>query len=202
MIVGCSAVIAASLVGFIQSASAAEQCPNQSMSADRATILIAQTTNQSNGTGTGVSSSPSGSFSPTSSSSTTSVGSYSPSITSLASSLSSRMSAAQSTYNTAVANLTQVQTLPPVLAAPVPSALPVRYGRQAVQDLASCGCPNTDTVGTVSTTTPAMFTELIAAKAAVASAETELAAARSEAQKFLESIKNENTTRRSDTTLW
>jgi hypothetical protein len=189
-IVGCSVVVTASLAGFIQSALAAEQCNLRNLQAQRGTILIAQTTNQSQSGGAGVTTSPSGSFSPGSS-----VGGYSPSITGRASSISSRISLAQSNYDTAVANLAQAETVQPVVA----NISPVRYGRQAVADLASCGCPNADTVGT---TPPTNRPELVAARAAAASAEAELAAARAEAQQFIESVKSDNATRRADTTLW
>ncbi len=188
-IVGCSAAVAASLVGFAQSASAAEQSTSQNLRADRGTILIAQT-NQSQGSGAGVTTSPSGSFSPGSS-----VGGYTPSITGQAGSLSSRISLAQSNYDTAVANLAQAETVQPVAA----NTSPVRYGREAVADIASCGCPNADTVGS---TPPTDRPELVAARAAVSSAEAELAAAKAEAQQFIESVKNESATRRADITLW
>lgn len=200
-IVGCSAVVTASLAGFVQSASAAEQCNLRNLRSangtipiaqtiKNGTILIAQTTNQSNGSGTGVTTSPSGSFTPGSN-----VGGYSPSTIGRAGSLSSRISLAQSNYDTAVANLAQAETVQPVAA----STLPVRYGRQAVADLASCGCPNADTVGT---TPPTDRPKLVAARAAVSSAEAELAAAKAEAQQFIESVKSDNATRRADTTLW
>ncbi|WP_373540395.1 hypothetical protein [Chamaesiphon sp.] len=188
-IVGCSTVVAASLAGFMPSASAAAQFNTQAVRADRGTLLIAQTTNQSNAGGTGVSTSPSGSFTPGSS-----VGGFSSAITGRAGSLSSRISLAQSNYDAAVANLAQAQTVQPVAA----DTSPVRYGRQAVADLASCGCPNADTAATPPTDRP----ELVAARAAEASAAAELAAAKAEAQQFIESVKNDSATRRADTTLW
>ena len=190
-IVGCSAVVAASIAGFGQSASAAEQCANQNPWADRGTILIAQFNgNNSNASGRNVTTSPGISISPSSSGR-----GFSPSTTSRASSLSSRISVAQSNYNTEVANLAQAETVQPIAA----STLPVRYGREAVADLASCGCPNADTVGT---TPPTNRPELVAARAAVSSTEAELAAAKAEARQFIESVKNDSATRRADTTLW
>ena len=189
VLVGCSAVVTASLAGFGQSASAVEQCNLRNLRSTNGNILLAQITNQSQAGGIGVSTSPSGSFTQE-----RSVGGYSPSITGRAGSLSSRISLAQSNYDTAAANLAQAETVQPVAA----SALPVRYGRQAVADLASCGCPNADTVGT----TPKDRPELVAARAAASSAEAELAAARAEAQQFIESVKSDNATRRADITLW
>ena len=201
-IVCCSVVATASLVGFVQSAHAAEQIVCPSVRAERGTILIAQTnssnttgtnvsnttgTNVSNTTGTGLSSSFSGG-SPG--------GGFSPAVTSRASTISSRFGLAQSNYSRAAATLAQAETAQPTVAA---SPLPVRYGREAVGDIASCGCPNADTVGTTPTARP----ELVAAKAAEADAATELAAAKAEAQQFIESVKSD-TARSSnvDNSLW
>ena len=201
-IVFCSVVATASLVGFVQSAHAAEQIVCPSVRAERGTILIAQTnssnttgtnvsnttgTNVSNTTGTGLSSSFSGG-SPG--------GGFSPAVTSRASTISSRFGLAQSNYSRAAATLAQAETAQPTVAA---SPLPVRYGREAVGDIASCGCPNADTVGTTPTARP----ELVAAKAAEADAATELAAAKAEAQQFIESVKSD-TARISnvDNSLW
>lgn len=186
-IVGCSAVVTASLAGAVESASAATQFTNQNMQPQGA-FLIAQTTNQSNAGGVGVTTSPSGSFSPGGS-----VGGYNSSIIGRAGSLSSRISLAQSNYNTAVANLAQAQTAQPVVA----NTSPVRYGRQAVADIASCGCPNADV-----STTPTERPELVAARAAEASTAAELAAARAEAQEFIESVKSSIAGRQVDNTLW
>ena len=186
-IVGCSAVVTASLAGFVESASAAAQFTNQNMQPQGA-FLIAQTTNQSHGSGAGVTTSPSGSFSPGGS-----TGGYNSSITGRAGSLSSRISLAQSNYNTAVANLAQAQTAQPVAA----NTSPVRYGREAVADLASCGCPNADV-----SNTPTDRPELVAARAAEASTSAELAAAKAEAQQFIESVMSSNAGRQVDNTLW
>lgn len=186
-IVGCSAVVTASLAGFVESASAAAQFTNQNMQPQGA-FLIAQTTNQSHGSGAGVTTSPSGSFSPGGS-----TGGYNSSITGRAGSLSSRISLAQSNYNTAVANLAQAQTAQPVAA----NTSPVRYGREAVDDLASCGCPNADV-----SNTPTERPELVAARAAEASTSAELAAAKAEAQQFIESVMSSNAGRQVDNTLW
>ena len=186
-IVCCSVVATASLAGFVQSAQAAEQVVCPSVRAERGTILIAQTTNSSNTTGTNTSTSFSGG-SPG--------GGFSPAVTSRASTISSRFGLAQSNYSRAAATLAQAETAQPTVAA---SPLPVRYGREAVGDMASCGCPNADTVGTTPTARP----ELVAAKAAEADAATELAAAKAEAQQFIESVKSD-TARSSnvDNSLW
>lgn len=201
-IVCCSVVATSSLTGFVQSAHAAEQIVCPSVRAERGTILIAQTnssnttgTNVSNTTGTNVSnttganvSTPFGGGSPG--------GGFSPAVISRASTISSRLGLAQSTNSRAAATLAQAETAQPTVAA---SPLPVRYGREAVGDLASCGCPNADTVGTTPTARP----ELVAAKAAAADAATELAAAKAEAQQFIESVKSD-TARISnvDNSLW
>ena len=185
-IVSCSAVVTASLAGSVESASAATQFTNQNMQPQGA-FLIAQT-NQSNAGGTNVTTSPSGSFSPGSL-----PGGYSSSSIGRAGSLSSRISLAQTNYNTALANLAQAQTPQPVVA----NTSPIRYGRQAVADLASCGCPNADI-----TTTPTERPELVAARAAEASTAAELAAARAEAQEFIESVKSSIAGRQVDNTLW
>ena len=123
-------------------------------------------------------------------------GGFSPAVTSRASTISSRFGLAQSNYSRAAATLAQAETAQPTVAA---SPLPVRYGREAVGDMASCGCPNADTVGTTPTARP----ELVAAKAAEADAATELAAAKAEAQQFIESVKSD-TARSSnvDNSLW
>ncbi|WP_373543899.1 hypothetical protein [Chamaesiphon sp.] len=187
-IVGCSAVVTASLAGFVESASAAGQLTNQNMQPQGA-FLIAQTTNQSNAGGANVTTSPSGSFSPGGS-----VGGYNSSITGQARLLSSRISLAQSKYNTAANNLRQAQTPPPIVSRTIPLR---RFGRQAVADIASCGCPNADV-----TTTPTERPELVAARAAEASTAAELAAARAEAQQFIESVQSSNAGRQVDNTLW
>ena len=202
-IVCCSVVATASLAGFVQSAQAAEQVVCPSVRAERGTILIAQTTNSSNTTGTNVSnttgtnvSNTTGTNTSTSFSGGSPGGGFSPAVTSRASTISSRFGLAQSNYSRAAATLAQAETAQPTVAA---SPLPVRYGREAVGDMASCGCPNADTVGTTPTARP----ELVAAKAAEADAATELAAAKAEAQQFIESVKSD-TARSSnvDNSLW
>ena len=202
-IVCCSVVVTASLVGFVQSAQAAEQIVCPSVRSERGTILIAQTTNSSNTTGTNVSnttgtnvSNVTGTSTSTSFSGGSPGGGFSPAVTSRASTISSRLGLAQSTNSRAAATLAQAETAQPTVAA---SPLPVRYGREAVGDLASCGCPNADTVGTTPTARP----ELLAARATEAAAATELAAAKAEAQQFIESVKSD-TARSSnvDNSLW
>ena len=197
-IVCCSVVATSSLTGFVQSAHAAEQIVCPSVRSERGTILIAQT-NSSNTTGTNVSNTTGTNISNvtgTNVSNTTGANVFSPAVTSRASTISSRLGLAQSTNSRAAATLAQAETAQPTVAA---SPLPVRYGREAVGDLASCGCPNADTVGTTPTARP----ELVAAKAAAADAATELAAAKAEAQQFIESVKSD-TARISnvDNSLW
>lgn len=201
-IVCCSVVATASLAGFVQSAHAAEQIVCPSVRAERGTILIAQT-NSSNTTGTNVSNTTGTNVSNVTGTSTNASfsggspgGGFSPAVTSRASTISSRFGLAQSNYSRAAATLAQAETAQPTVAA---SPLPVRYGREAVGDIASCGCPNADTVGTTPTARP----ELVAAKAAEADAATELAAAKAEAQQFIESVKSD-TARSSnvDNSLW
>ena len=136
-------------------------------------------TNVSNSTGTNVSNSPSGSFSSRGGSSG---GGFSSAVRSQASTISARVDLAQGNYSRAAAALAQAETQTTVA-----QSGPVRYGRQSVGDLASCGCPNADTVGTTPTARP----ELLAARATEAEAATELAAAKAEAQKFIESVKND-----------
>ena len=193
-IVCCSLVATASLAGLVQSAHAAEQIIYPNVRAEQGSILIAQTnnsnatgtnvsnitgTNVSNTTGTNVSNSPSGSFSPRGGSSG---GGFSSAVRSQASTISARFDLAQGNYSRAAAALAQAETQTTVA-----QSGPVRYGRQSVGDLASCGCPNADTVGTTPTARP----ELLAARATEAEAATELAAAKAEAQKFIESVKND-----------
>ena len=197
-IVCCSVVATSSLTGFVQSAHAAEQIVCPSVRSERGTILIAQT-NSSNTTGTNVSNTTGTNISNvtgTNVSNTTGANVFSPAVTSRASTISSRLGLAQSTNSRAAATLAQAETAQPTVAA---SPLPVRYGREAVGDLASCGCPNADTVGTTPTARP----ELVAPKAAAADAATELAAAKAEAQQFIESVKSD-TARISnvDNSLW
>ena len=201
-IVCCSVVATASLAGLVQSAHAAEQIIYPNVRAEQGSILIAQTnnsnatgtnvsnitgtnvsnttgTNVSNTTGTNVGNSPSGSFSSRGGSSG---GGFSSAVRSQASTISARIALAQGNYSRAAAALAQADTQTTVA-----ESAPVRYGRQSVGDLASCGCPNADTVGTTPTARP----ELLAARATEAAAATELAAAKAEAQKFIESVKND-----------
>ena len=185
-IVCCSVVATASLAGLVQSAHAAEQIIYPNVRAEQGSILIAQTnnsnatgTNVSNTTGTNIGNSPSGSFSSRGGSSGRG---FSSAVRSQASTISARIALAQGNYSRAAAALAQADTQ-----TTVPQSAPVRYGRQSVGDLASCGCPNADTVGTTPTARP----ELLAARATEAEAATELAAAKAEAQKFIESVKND-----------
>ena len=221
-IVCCSVVATASLAGLVQSAHAAEQIIYPNVRAEQGSILIAQTnnsnttgtnvsnitgtnvsnttgtnvsnttgTNVSNTTGTNVGNSPSGSFSSRGGSSGRG---FSSAVRSQASTISARIALAQGNYSRAAAALAQADTQ-----TTVPQSAPVRYGRQSVGDLASCGCPNADTVGTTPTARP----ELLAARATEAEAATELAAAKAEAQKFIESVKNDIASNSNvDNSLW
>ena len=205
-IVCCSVVATASLAGLVQSAHAAEQIIYPNVRAEQGSILIAQTnnsnatgtnvsnitgTNVSNTTGTNVGNSPSGSFSSRGGSSGRG---FSSAVRSQASTISARVALAQGNYSRAAAALAQADTQ-----TTVPQSAPVRYGRQSVGDLASCGCPNADTVGTTPTARP----ELLAARATEAEAATELAAAKAEAQKFIESVKNDIASNSNvDNSLW
>ena len=205
-IVCCSVVATASLAGLVQSAHAAEQIIYPNVRAEQGSILIAQTnnsnttgtnvsnttgTNVSNTTGTNVGNSPSGSFS---SGGGSSGGGFSSAVRSQASTISARVALAQGNYSRAAAALAQADTQ-----TTVPQSAPVRYGRQSVGDLASCGCPNADTVGTTPTARP----ELLAARATETEAATELAAAKAEAQKFIESVKNDIASNSNvDNSLW
>jgi hypothetical protein len=110
------------------------------------------------------------------------VNSFSPATVSSANSFSQRVSIAQANSDRAASALAQLETAQPVAS----NSGPVRYGREA-GDLASCGCPNADTVGTDNTNRP----ELVAAKAAEAEAAAELAKAKAEARQFIETAKAE-----------
>jgi hypothetical protein len=173
VIVGCSAIVTASLAGFVQSASAAEQLNNQNVRIDRGTVLIAGNSSNASGVSVGTINNPSvGSSTPSG---------PAPGLSGRAGTISSRVSLARSNYAQAAANLAQASTVQPVAV----NTSPIRYGRE-VADLASCGCPNADTVSTDPTPRP----ELVAAKAAEADAAAELAAAKAEARQFIESVKS------------
>jgi hypothetical protein len=168
--IGCSAIATATFASFAPSA-------------------IAQTvtqTNNSNASGGNVTTITNPSISPTTTSTGgtggTTGGGFSATTVSRASAVSTRFNTAAQAYDRAAAALAQAETAPPNAA----NTQPVRYGREA-GDLASCGCPNADTVGTNTTPRP----ELVAAKAAEAEAAAELAKAKAEAREFIESVKNE-----------
>ena len=168
-IVGCGAIATVACVGLLQSGSA-----------------IAQTntpTNASQASGTNVTTAPNGSVvgggNPG--------GSPNPAIGGRATAISSRVSLAQTNYDTALSNLSAAEAAQPVAA----NTTPVRYTvEKSVADLASCGCPNADTVSSAPTTPRP---ELVAAKTAEADAAAELAAAQAEARQFIESVKNGST---------
>ena len=170
VIVGCSAIATIACVGLLHSGNATAEA----------------LTNNSNSSGSNVTTSPSGSI-PGGSSTTSS--SSSPAISSQASTISSRVSVAQASYDTTVSNLAAAEAAQP----PAADTTPVRFSvDKSVADLASCGCPNADTVGSAPTTT-APSPELLAAKTAEADAAAELAAAQAEARQFIESVKSGNT---------
>jgi hypothetical protein len=195
VLVGCSAIATVASTGLVQSASAAE-FNGQSARIDRSNVLIAQTTptNNSNASGSNVTTTNNSNASggnvttinnPSVGGSTSTSGGSSPAISGRATTISSRVGVAQANFNQAAANVAQSQAAQPV----APDLTPVRFSvDKGVADLASCGCPNADTVGTASSPTPSP--ELVAAKAAEADAAAELAAAKAEARQFIESVQN------------
>jgi hypothetical protein len=141
--------------------------------------------NNSNAGGTGVTNNPSPIVATPSTPGTSFVGP--------ASTFSSNVAQAQNTFIQASATRASLESAPAPVAA---NADPVRYARE-VADAASCGCPNADTVSTKPT---GDRPELVAARAAEAQAAAELAAAKAEARKFIESVKSSNAT--VDRTIW
>jgi hypothetical protein len=160
-IVGCSALVTATVAGLAPSA-------------------MAQVTNGSNQSGTNVTTFPAPNV-PSTGGGTTST-TFSPATVSSANTFSERVSTAQANYDRAAAALAQAETATPNAAA----SGPIRYGREGV-DLASCGCLNSDTASTPDPNRP----ELVAARAAEAEAAAELAKAKAEARQFIESVKAE-----------
>jgi hypothetical protein len=160
-IVGCSAIVTATLAGFTPSA-------------------MAQVTNGSNQSGTNVTTFPAPSVPSVGGGTTTT--SFSPTAVSSANNFSQLISTAQANYDRAAAALAAAEAAQPVAA----NSGPVRYGREAA-DLASCGCPNADTASTPDPNRP----ELVAARAAEAEAAAELAKAKADARQFIESVKAE-----------
>ncbi len=168
LVVG-SAVTTAAIASFIPAASAqTAQTNNSNASGSNVTTI------------TNPSISPSTSFS--NGGSTPSVGSYSPTTVSQAGSVTNSLNTAQSNYDRAAAALAEAETAQPNAA----NTQPVRYGREA-GDLANCGCLNADTVGT----NPAPRPDLVAARAKADEAAAELAKAKAEARQFIESVKDE-----------
>ncbi len=163
-IVGCTAILTATVAGLTPSAMA----------------QTAPLSNLSNASGSNVTSFPAPSVP---GSGFNSVPSFSSATVSSANNFGERINIAQGNFDKAAAALAQAETAQPTAA----NNSPVRYGREA-GDLANCGCPNADTVGTNNTARP----ELVAAKAAEAEAAAELAKAKAEARQFLESVKNSN----------
>jgi hypothetical protein len=183
-IVGCSAIATVACAGLLHSGSASAQ--------------TATPTNVSNTGGANVTTIPSVSVVTGGGGGSNPGGGPSGAISGRAGAISSRVSVAQTNYDTAVSNLSAAETAQPVAA----NTTPVRYAvDKGVADLASCGCPNADTVSSAPTTPRP---ELVAAKAAEADAAAELAAAQAEARQFIESVKNGTTATSSPTTsqLW
>jgi hypothetical protein len=179
VLLGCSAILATAFVSFAPSASAQFNHSNGSGVSPINPIqpilpAAPALTNGGNASGVGTSNPvpPIGSFS-----------TFSPGAISRAGSISSRYQNALGAYERAAAALAQAETSQPIAA----NASPVRYGREP-GDLASCGCPNADVVGSTAPTP-----ELLAAKAAEAEAATELASAKAEARQFLDTVKNGDT---------
>ncbi len=195
-IIGCSAIAAASLGGFVQSASATEQLNSQAVRTDKNTILIAQVvgpppTGGSNATGSNVTTSPSG----TGINGTgTTLGSYSAGTISRAGAVQTRFNTAVSNYSNAKAAVSNASNQPTAVVSD-----PVRYARQ-VADVSTCGCPNADTTGSNTGSTPSPA--LASAKAAEAEAAAELAAAQAEANKFIESVKSSSSNAGVSSPIW
>jgi hypothetical protein len=168
LIVGCSAIAATLTIGSVQIAQAQTAPPGGTFS-NASGGNVTTTNGGGNGITTGTSSSPS------------------PSVVNRATALSNNVSVAQTNYTQAATALAQAESVQ----APVSDTTPVRYGRE-VADLASCGCPNADTVSNNTTTSPRP--ELVAARAAEAEAATQLANAKAEARQFIESVKGGDTT--------
>ena len=196
-IIGCSAIAAASLSSFVQSASAAEQLNTQAVRADKNTILIAQVaapvSNSSNATGTGVTTAPIGI---TGSTTGNTSGSYSAGTISRAGAVQTRFSTAVSNYSNAKAAVSNASNQPTAVVSD-----PVRYARQ-VADVSTCGCPNADTTGSATGSTSTPSAALASAKAAEAEAAAELAAAQAEASKFIESVKSSSSAAGVSSPIW
>jgi hypothetical protein len=165
LIVGCSAIAATLTIGSVQIAQAQTAPPTAPPGGTYSNASGGNVTT-TNGGGVGIGGSS---------------GSPSPGVISRATALSNSVSVAQTNYTQAATALAQAEAAQPTVA----DTSPIRYGRQ-VADLASCGCPNADTVSN-NTTSPRP--ELVAARAAEAEAATQLANAKAEARQFIESVK-------------
>ncbi|AFY94794.1 hypothetical protein [Chamaesiphon minutus] len=177
VIFGCSAIVTASLVGFAGSAAAQTNVGNLS-----------------NGSGTNVTTTTGGSIP-----STSTPGGISPATTARINTFSQNIPVLQNNVSQARAAVNQLTSV----TAPPPDTSPVRFSvDKGVADLASCGCPDANAIGSTTPTTPSP--ELVAAREAEAKAEAELAAAKAEARQFIESVKSEKsaTSRTVDTSLW
>ena len=177
LIINCSAIAATATIGSVQIAQAETTPPPGGVTSNASGSNVTTTTG---GGGSNPGGGPSGA------------------ISGRAGSISSRVSVAQASYDTAVSNLSAAEAAQPVAA----NTTPVRYAvDKGVADLASCGCPNADTVSSAPTTPRP---ELVAAKSAEADAAAELAAAQAEARQFIESVKSGTTATSSPATsqLW
>jgi hypothetical protein len=140
-VVGCSAIVTATLAGFTPSA-------------------MAQF-NGSNQTGTNVTTFPAPTVPSVGGGS--SVTSFSPSTVSGVSGISSRVNTAQVNADRTAAALAQAETAQPNASA----SGPVRYGRESA-DLASCGCLNADTASAPDPNRPELVAARAAAEEAAA----------------------------------
>jgi hypothetical protein len=185
LIVSCSAIVATVTIGSVQIAQAQTEAPSipPTPVAPVTTTVAPPTVNggiYSTGSSTNLTTTNGGGVGIGGSS-----GSPSPAIISRATALSNSVSVAQTNYTQAATALAQAEAAQPTVA----DTSPIRYGRE-VADLASCGCPNADTVSN-NATSPRP--ELVAARAAEAEAATQLANAKAEARQFIESVKGGST---------
>ncbi len=192
VVVSCTAIATASFTGWMPSVNATEGVETK-LPAVQKTLLIADNVN-SNGSGSNTSGSNTTGSNTTGSSNGRRGGSngYSSDTSVRAGNVLGRYNLALSNYERAAAALAQAEAAQKNV-----SNSPVRYGREN-QDLASCGCPNSDTVGSSGTDSP----ELIAARQAEAEAAAELAKAKAEAQAFLDTVKNDPGTSTASTVIW
>ncbi|MCY7367921.1 MAG: hypothetical protein LH474_07195 [Chamaesiphon sp.] len=206
LVLGCSAIATATLGGVTQSANATEQFTSQSVRRDSSTMLLASANTNGGGTSPSANTNPGGTgpnantnpgTAPTDAGGTgpnantnpgglftnTNPGGFSPGQIAFAQGLSSKIDSLTAKQGDAASKMAALEAAETNASS---RTSPVRYGREP-GDIASCGCPNADTVGS-GTATPSA--ELVAARAAESEAAAELAAAKAEARQFLESVKN------------